>query len=184
MARALQPGDLEGVSFFAHNPIGWAAADDHLDIVQAIGVAVLVAGVAGCLLSLAVRWLRAGPLERRQLEGLALVGLVVAVVVPVVPLLPDPFTVLYAVAMTVFPIVLTLAVLELHLDAIDRILRATVTAFVAVAVLAVIYLAIVDRSRRTGRGFRRPLARRRRPGHRRRAPAPGSSSGPARSRSG
>ncbi len=116
LARALQPGDLEGVPFFADNPIGWSAADDPLDVVQALGAAVLLAGVAGCLLSLAVRWLSGSDVERRQLEGLALVALVVAVVVPVVPLLPDPFTVLYAVAMIVFPVVLTLAVLELHLD--------------------------------------------------------------------
>jgi signal transduction histidine kinase len=142
-ARAVDPGPLSGVPFRVDNPIGLDPADAVLEVTFAVTAAVVVVGMVGCVASLVPRYHSASADQRRQLQWLGLACLVIAVVVPLVWLLPDPFTALYAVALAALPVAIGLAVLGVGLAAIDRAFRLTLTAFLTATALAVTYVVIV-----------------------------------------
>ncbi len=117
-----------------------------VDIGLAIGPALLtgflVVGVVS-VISLVVRFVRSGGLERRQIGWLLYAAAVFIVVVGTLDLLELNETlesILYGVSYLLLPVAIGIAIFRYRLYEIDRIVNRTVTYAVVVVALAAVYL--------------------------------------------
>jgi hypothetical protein len=145
LGEGLDPDPLHG-GF--ENPLG-VEANGLLETIRQVGGALLIASLAAAVLSLALRFRRAGGIERQQVKWLAFV--VAAPIALVLPLAAIDWELaggvlwaatLFAVLVGV-PIATALAVLRYRLYDIDLIIRRTLVYGTATVALAGVYLTIV-----------------------------------------
>jgi hypothetical protein len=147
-SRVLQPGQLHD-ELPATNPLGLESADD---VLQLIGVALfwlfalLVVLVLG---SLVLRFRRSRGEERQQLRWLTYAAALLAVLLPtvggMVERIGPPFLgeVFFALALSMVPAAIGVAVLRYRLYDIDRIINRTLVYGLLTALLAGIYAIVV-----------------------------------------
>lgn len=148
IAHALKPGPL--TDFPAHsNPFGASSLESlsRLDFIA--NVVILVVGLIGGLVTIAIRLVRSHGIERLQIRVflyaaiMAIVGLAAAGLV----LPEDSESPLGAVLWTVFPMMvvaaMAMAIVRYRLYDIDRLISRTVSYGILTALLAAVYLGLV-----------------------------------------
>jgi hypothetical protein len=122
-------------------------AGRFVDVAVEAGVYVLFAIVLAGMVSLVLRFRRAGPVERRQLTWFVYATVVngVILVPEVLGILPTSlfWIVVSAATFTLLPVALGVAVLRYHLYEIDRIVSRTVSYGLLTAALIGLYLLVV-----------------------------------------
>jgi hypothetical protein len=148
LAMALGPGPLDTAPQYA-NPLGIAGAGPLLAAVEGVGVALAAVGIAGGLVSLAVRLRTSDGLQRQQVKYLFYAAAVsVAVLVAANVFLADAMeqTVLgnlvWGGAAVSLSLAVTVALLRYRLYDIDRIISRTVTYALVTAVLVAVYVLV------------------------------------------
>jgi hypothetical protein len=119
-------------------------------LAETVVFGLMILGALGAASSVAVRYRRAGGIERHQLKWVAaaLVMVVVAVSPALTPLgrvmgRSDLLQLLLAVVMCSIPISIGIAITRYHLYEIDRIISRTVSYGLVTAVLATVYIGAV-----------------------------------------
>jgi hypothetical protein len=151
-AIAFQPGPIDGFES-ATNPVGIRGAGQILDVAGGVGGAALLAGFAGALVSVVVRYRRAGAEVRQQLKWLTyaagFVGLCIVVSVVVESLIAsgdvatEVSNLLVTVSLTALPVAIGIAILKHRLYDIDIIINRTLVYGGLTALLAATYFGIV-----------------------------------------
>jgi hypothetical protein len=145
----MQPGSGDA-NWSYPNPIGIFEANAVQDsAILAFFAAVMPVWVVLCLMALAVRFRRAGQVERQQMKWLLFATVVfVAAYVPVF-LVADfdnatnVFNYLWMIAMLLIPAAIGIAILRYRLFDIDVIIRKTLAVCGAVGLLALVYFGSV-----------------------------------------
>ncbi|MBA3551839.1 MAG: hypothetical protein H0W27_03065 [Actinobacteria bacterium] len=143
---ALLPGRFDGTR--VSNPFGIAGSEDVLDALGAIGLFAVLMSVLASLLSLIVRFRRAGPDERQQLKWLTYAGGVV------LACMAASFVVegsgnselsngLVTGGLTALPMAMGIAILKYRLYDIDIVINKTVVYGSLAAFITAVYVAIV-----------------------------------------
>jgi hypothetical protein len=137
---------LHGDTYAVANPIGIAGVVTEQGPVDAVATVLVLAAIAGAVVSVVVRFRRARGLERQQLKWMvfaaALLLLTIAVGIAPIPI-PDQLANLpFAAAMGFLPVAIGIAVLRYRLYEIDRIISRTVSYAVVAGVLAAVFAAI------------------------------------------
>jgi hypothetical protein len=148
-ARVLMPGPLAEAPAIV-NPLGVRGSIGLWRVVEGVGNPLLGLMVIAAIVSLVVRFRRAGGVERQQLKWLALAGVVavvVGVLVDVVELTglvghADTGNLLLA-SFAGIPIATAIAVLRYRLYDIDRLLNRTLVYAVLTALLGTLYAGAV-----------------------------------------
>lgn len=76
-SMAFYPGSLEGLAIPASNPYGIAGSEGIMNALMTIAAPFLLVGIFGSIASIVVRFRHAAGIERAQLKGLAVAGVMV-----------------------------------------------------------------------------------------------------------
>jgi signal transduction histidine kinase len=158
----LRPGDIAGcldpatcpVVYAVANPIGLPLSTTLTELIQVLGVGLLLLSAALAIASLVVRYRRGSGLERQQLKWILLVGLLLAVAFAVMAVvqstLPDDaeqldwlwnaFVVLLILGI---PVAAAFAILRYRLYDIDVVISKTLVYGGIAVLIGVAYVAIV-----------------------------------------
>ena len=135
--------------FGVPNPFGWVWLNDWLIQMDAIAIGLLLAGIAGAILLLLSRLIRARGQEQQQVKLFVYVAVMGIVVMLATTILPESFTdgffgnLLWAVVPGSLPVAAALAVLRYGLYDIDLIIRRTLVYSLLTTVLALIFFGSV-----------------------------------------
>jgi signal transduction histidine kinase len=130
------------------NPYAVASADRLFEALQALALGCGLYAVAAGAVSVALRWRRAGPVERQQLKWFLAVLPVVAGSLVVYEVNSGPVSLTVTlVASTLLPVAIGVAVLCYRLYEIDILLNRAVLYGLLTAMVAVVYLAVVGVAR-------------------------------------
>jgi len=140
---AVYPGHL-GVEALAPrtNPLGVTSLAWLLDPVLSAAFAMMPVLIAGCVLSLALRWRAGEPDVRRQLGWVAAATVLLAVAAPFA-LLSRNAELLEGLAYLTLPAAICVAVLRYRLWDLGPVVRRSVVFALASGVLAMLYLGVV-----------------------------------------
>jgi hypothetical protein len=147
-SRVLQPGQLHD-ELPATNPLGLESADDVLQLIGAALFWLFALLVVLVLGSLVLRFRRSRGEERQQLRWLTYGAALLAVLLPtvggMVERIGPPFLgeVFFALALSMVPAAIGVAVLRYRLYDIDRIINRTLVYGLLTALLAGIYAIVV-----------------------------------------
>jgi hypothetical protein len=143
VASALKPGPMTYLPR-VDNPLGLEQAEWVRDLIELVGVVVIVAAVFVAAGSLILRWRRAQGVERQQLKWLAYAAAMLVVVLVTSNWLPDTFSdVISAFMPLLFPVATAIAVLRYRLYDIDRIINRTLVYGLLTALLGAVYAGTV-----------------------------------------
>jgi hypothetical protein len=143
VASALKPGPMTYPPR-VDNPLGLEQAEWVRDLIELVGVVVIVAAVFVAAGSLILRWRRAQGVERQQLKWLAYAAAMLVVVLVTSNWLPDTFSdVISAFMPLLFPVATAIAVLRYRLYDIDRIINRTLVYGLLTALLGAVYAGTV-----------------------------------------
>jgi hypothetical protein len=129
------------------NPLGVMPVDISFEAIQAPWSIGLLSAVGLCVISVLLRYRRAGAVEREQLKWFFYAcGIFLAVYAPgflIQSDAPDLFGVLFGFAILFIPVSIGIAILRYRLFDIDIIIRRTLIYSVLTAILAFLYLGSV-----------------------------------------
>jgi hypothetical protein len=144
-ARLLTPGPVD--RDLPDNPLGVESGQGFLELAQTLaGIAAPVLALA-VLASLVLRFRRARGEERQQLKwltyGVAFFALVIPTLGPVFERVPSPVVgpVFFALAVSMIPIAIGVAVLKYRLYEIDRVINRTLVYVLLTVLLGAVYTA-------------------------------------------
>jgi hypothetical protein len=142
VAPALQPGPLQAAAWI-DNPVGVRGAVDLLSTLTAVSNLVTPVFFGGAVISVFVRYRRAGTIERQQLKwfGLVALGVVVAFVlsIPNNGTLSDIAWMAGLMLLPLIPVSIGLAILRYRLYDIDRIISRSIGWALVTAAVGVMF---------------------------------------------
>jgi signal transduction histidine kinase len=143
--NAFIPQGMSGYFPHLHNPYSYASADRLFEAVQALAIACGAAAAIAAAASLTLRWRRADRAGRQQLKWfLAVLPIAAASIVAQAIDAGSPLSLgLGAVAGTLTPVAIGIAVLRYRLYEIDILISRTVLYVLLTAGVAAVYLAVV-----------------------------------------
>ena len=117
-------------------------------LMAAVNLGLILLGLVGlaAIVSLAVRFRRAGVIERQQIKWFTAAAAleVVLLLLTILISIPYPFDLLAAILVVpLVPIATVVAILRYRLYAIDRIVSRSISYLVVVAILAAVFVAVV-----------------------------------------
>jgi hypothetical protein len=146
VGMAIAPGPLNSAPWMV-NPFGVSGAGDWLQLASTVGTALAVPVFTMALASLAVRFRRAGPIEREQLKWFALpaTGCVLALLCSIATVGPvsDALWAAGLVLLVLVPITIGVAILRYRLWDIDRIVSRTIAYGILTVLLAGLFGLLV-----------------------------------------
>jgi hypothetical protein len=146
VAPALLPGPLEAATWI-DNPVGIPGTADLLNALTAVSNLVTPVFFGGAVISVFVRYRRAGTIERQQLKwfGLVALGVVVAFVlsIPNNGTVSDIAWMAGLLLLPLIPVSIGLAILRYRLYDIDRIISRTIGWALVTAAVAVTFAGAV-----------------------------------------
>jgi hypothetical protein len=144
----LTDGSLDAPRYVVDNPIGISALGDIEESLVGTVAFAVVLGLAVCaIVSLVLRFRRSRGIERQQMKMFVFAG-ALTVALPVIDavglsrFLPES-NALFAIAISLPPLAVGVAVLRYRLYEIDRLISRTLTYALLTAVLLALYLAAV-----------------------------------------
>jgi hypothetical protein len=147
LGAAFRPGRFEDVN--VTNPLGVRGALPFLEVTESVGAILLIASVAGAVISLIVRFRRSKSVERLQLKWLTLTGpVVVAAILVSVALSSGDASesevnlsqFIQTQSLSLIPIAAGIAVLRYRLYDVDRVINKTIVYAAVTVVLVVGYV--------------------------------------------